>query len=161
MPWVVFGDFNEILYSYEKLGGAKREVRQMEAFRECLNKCGLVDLGFVGQKFTWCNGRDGDSRTKLRLDRMVANEEWLKRFPNARVFHTTMSISDHCLLKLNLRNKQNRRKPKKRFMFEAMWTRDDRCREVVESAWDSCGGDSSLELADRLKRCKENLQSWN
>ena len=89
----------------------------MEAFKGCLDKCGLVDLGFIGKKFTWCNGRDGVSRTKLRLDRMVANEEWLKRFPNARVFHTAMSILDHCLLKLKLSNRQNWRKPKKRFMF--------------------------------------------
>lgn len=129
----------------------------MEASRGCLDKCGLVDLGFIGKKFIWCNGRDGVSRTKLRLDRMVANEEWLKRFSNARVFHTAMSILDHCLLKLKLSNRQNRRKPKKRFMFEAMWTRDDRCREVVESAWDSCGGDSNLELSNMLKRCKENI----
>ena len=95
------------MYLYEKLGGVEREARQMEAFQDCMNKCGLVDLGFVGQKFTWCNGRDNDSRTKLRLDRMVANEEWLKHFLDARVFHTAMSISDHCLLKLKLSNKQN------------------------------------------------------
>lgn len=107
MPWVVFGDFNEIMYLYEKLGGVEREARQMEAFQDCMNKCGLVDLGFVGQKFTWCNGRDNDSKTKLRLDRMVANEEWLKHFSDARVFHTAMSISNHCLLKLKLSNKQN------------------------------------------------------
>lgn len=52
MPWVAFGDFNEILYSNEKLGEADREAKQMEAFRDSLNRCGLVDLGFVGQKFT-------------------------------------------------------------------------------------------------------------
>lgn len=48
MPWVVMGHFNEILFSDEKLGGVEREAKQMVAFRECLNKCGLVDLGFTG-----------------------------------------------------------------------------------------------------------------
>ena len=32
----------------------------MRSFRECLNVCGLMDLGFVGQRFTWCNERRGE-----------------------------------------------------------------------------------------------------
>ena len=103
LPWVVLGDFNEILFSNEKLGGVVCEVKQIVAFRECLNRCGLVDLGFIGQKYTWCNERFGGERTKLRLDRAVANEEWMLRFPDARVFHSSMSISDHCLIKLSLK----------------------------------------------------------
>ncbi|KAL0009842.1 hypothetical protein SO802_004950 [Lithocarpus litseifolius] len=92
---------------------------------------------------------------------MVANEDWMRRFPKARVFHSAMSISDHCLLKLSLNKGRNRVKPKKRFMFEAMWTRDDRCRKVVEIAWDSVGENPECELVDRLRCCKENLQKWN
>ena len=108
MPWVVMGDFNEILYSDEKLGGAEREAKQMVAFSECLNKCGLVDLGFIRQKYTWCNGRFWGERTKLRLDRVVANKDWMLRFPVARVFHFSMSISDHYLIKLSLKRDQNK-----------------------------------------------------
>ena len=52
MPWIVFGDFNEILNSNEKLGWLDRDARQMEGFRECLSKCDLFDMGFVGQRFT-------------------------------------------------------------------------------------------------------------
>ena len=48
MPWVVFRDFNEILHPGEKLGGAVREAKQMEAFSDCLDRCGLADLGFFG-----------------------------------------------------------------------------------------------------------------
>ena len=55
MPWVVFGYFNEIIHFDEKLGGVDRDARQMEAFRECLSRYELIDLGFIGQKFTWCN----------------------------------------------------------------------------------------------------------
>ena len=68
MPWVVFGDFNKITHQDEKIGWLERDVNQMEGFRECLSRCGLFDLGFVGQLFTWCNGRLGDHRTLLRLD---------------------------------------------------------------------------------------------
>ena len=37
----MFGDFNEILNSDEKLGWLDRDARQMEGFRECLSKCNL------------------------------------------------------------------------------------------------------------------------
>ena len=161
LPWVVLGDFNEILYSNEKLGGAMREAKQMEDFRDCLNRCGLVDLGFIRQKYTWCNGHYGGERTKLRLDRVVANEDWMLRFRDSRVFHSSMSILDHCLIKLSLKREQSRRPQKKRFMFEAMWTKDTRCREVVESSWDFGGNLSNVQLVDRLRNCKERLKSWN
>ena len=95
MPWIVFGDFNEIVYSHEKSEGLARDGKQMANFRDCLDRCGSFDLGFVGQRFTWCNGWYGDQRTKLRLDRMVANEDWLRLHPEANVHHFSMSISDH------------------------------------------------------------------
>lgn len=161
IPWVVFDDFNEILFSDEKLGGAERESKQMEAFRNCLNRCGLRDLGFIGQKYTRCNRRFGGERTKLRLDKAVANEAWMMRFLMARLFHSSLSISDHCLLKISLSRRQSRKPSKRRFMFEAMWTRDTGCREVVESAWDFDGGLENVQLADKLRNCKETLRRCN
>ncbi|KAL0011178.1 hypothetical protein SO802_006286 [Lithocarpus litseifolius] len=38
MPWVVFGDFNEITQSDEKLGDLERDARQMGVFRDCLRR---------------------------------------------------------------------------------------------------------------------------
>ena len=32
MPWIVFGDFNEITHQHEKLGWKERELKQMEGF---------------------------------------------------------------------------------------------------------------------------------
>ncbi|GMJ04188.1 hypothetical protein HRI_004088000 [Hibiscus trionum] len=45
-PWLVIGDFNEILLSSEKRGGRIRSARSMEAFRRALGDCDLEDLGF-------------------------------------------------------------------------------------------------------------------
>ena len=103
MPWVIFGDFNEITHSNEKLGWLERDANQMRVFRECLDNCGLTDLGFVGQRFTWCNEWLGYQRMLIRLDSMVANDEWRELFPEAKVHHVSMSASNHCLLVLFLR----------------------------------------------------------
>ena len=46
MPWLCFGDFNEILHLNEKTGN-DRCVTAVNDFRETVRCCGLRDLGFV------------------------------------------------------------------------------------------------------------------
>ena len=46
-------------------------------------------------------------------------------FRKAKVYHRAMPASDHCLLNLSLRCRANRKGGRKRFMFEAMWTREE------------------------------------
>ncbi|XP_023922453.1 uncharacterized protein LOC112033913 [Quercus suber] len=150
MPWIVFGDFNEITHPEEKLGWLDRDANQMRSFRECLSKCGLVDLGFVGQRFTWCNGRFGEQRTLIRLDRMVANGKWVEKFPDAQVHHFSMSASDHCMLALYLTKKKRTKPTKRRFVFEAMWARDERRREVIERAWDPLRDSCEFSIGGRI-----------
>ncbi|KAL9680696.1 hypothetical protein QQ045_012475 [Rhodiola kirilowii] len=82
-PWVVFGDFNEVLYSYEIRGG--RENWQMQNFRDALERCGLFDLGCEGYPFTFSNRRQGEHHVQARLDRVVVNLGWRQLFPRARV----------------------------------------------------------------------------
>jgi hypothetical protein len=48
----------------------------MGAFQNALTDCRLMDMGYVGPKFTWCNGRQGSEFTKERLDTAVSNGEW-------------------------------------------------------------------------------------
>ncbi|KAL0404334.1 UNVERIFIED_CONTAM: hypothetical protein Sradi_2074200 [Sesamum radiatum] len=45
-PWLVAGDFNEILEHSEKEGGPLRAEWQIRNFRNCLLSCELHDLGF-------------------------------------------------------------------------------------------------------------------
>ena len=58
LPWLMLGDYNELLSSHDKLGGNPLNPRQVQLFKECLDACGMVDLGFHGPKFTWVNKRD-------------------------------------------------------------------------------------------------------
>uniref|UniRef100_A0A2N9F204 Reverse transcriptase domain-containing protein n=1 Tax=Fagus sylvatica TaxID=28930 RepID=A0A2N9F204_FAGSY len=84
LPWCCMGDFNELVRLEEKQGRHNRSERQMQLFRDVLDDCGFVDLGFNGPKFTWTNNRMGDM-TWERLDRAVATPEWLLCFPSAQV----------------------------------------------------------------------------
>ena len=57
LPWMALGDFNEILYHYEKEEGRARLQRQLQAFHYALDDCALVDMGFTGDMFTWQRGK--------------------------------------------------------------------------------------------------------
>jgi hypothetical protein len=59
-PWICAGDFNEVLHSDEHFGLRDRDENQMELFRDCLDDCGLMDMGFIGPKYTWTNRQDGE-----------------------------------------------------------------------------------------------------
>lgn len=87
MPWVCIGDFNEITRLGEKTGGSIRVESQMQKFRECLDFCGLKDLGFTGLPFTWCNRRFDGTMVWVKLDRATAIAEWLLKFPSVRLHH--------------------------------------------------------------------------
>lgn len=55
IPWLVMGDFNELLESNDKLGGWLLISSRVQAFNACLSTCGLFDLATSGPTCTWTN----------------------------------------------------------------------------------------------------------
>lgn len=49
MPWLVCGDFNEVLYHYEMFGGLDKP--NMSKFHEALRNCHPIDIGFLRENF--------------------------------------------------------------------------------------------------------------
>jgi hypothetical protein len=45
------GDFNETLYGSKHFSATERLEPQMKAFRECIEDCGLNDIGLAGEPF--------------------------------------------------------------------------------------------------------------
>ena len=95
LPWVCVGDFNEITRLEEKLGGVIHAETQMQSFRDCLDFCGLKDLGFSGLPYTWCNRHFEGNVVWVQLDRAVASPEWVLKFPAVRLHHLSGLSSDH------------------------------------------------------------------
>uniref|UniRef100_A0A199U9R4 Endonuclease/exonuclease/phosphatase domain-containing protein n=1 Tax=Manihot esculenta TaxID=3983 RepID=A0A199U9R4_MANES len=50
-PWAMIGDFNEMVNPDEKFGGASFNYSRARV--DCMNTCGMIDLGYTGPKFTW------------------------------------------------------------------------------------------------------------
>ena len=58
MPWVLASDFNEPLTEEDKFGGRVVSVNRLLLFKDCLDKCNMIDIGFSGPRFTWTNKRE-------------------------------------------------------------------------------------------------------
>jgi len=93
--WLIFGDFNLILNSSEKIGGNSIDFHLTNLFNNTLNECDLHDLGYFGNKFTWTNNQPDNIHIKERLDRFCANSNWISSFPRYINRHLLRYSSDH------------------------------------------------------------------
>ncbi|KAA3465094.1 reverse transcriptase [Gossypium australe] len=154
-PWLVCGDFNEILYSTGKRGGILKEERKMESFKEALEECQLEDLGFSGEWFTWERGNFATTNIRKRLDRGVANERWRTLFPKGIVYHLPHSISDHCPILLNTMSERTRSRSSQ-FKIDAWWTTEESFEASVRQSWDSTSG----SIMEKLESLQRDLKEW-
>ncbi|KAL0676411.1 hypothetical protein Bca4012_004392 [Brassica carinata] len=93
-PWIMTGDFNEMIDPSEKLGGAARDIDEGKEFRQMLHANGLWNIKHFGYQFSWAGTRNNEN-VQCRLDRTVANKEWLDMFPQASATYLQKVCSDH------------------------------------------------------------------
>ncbi|KAL9681842.1 hypothetical protein QQ045_013631 [Rhodiola kirilowii] len=159
LPWVVMGDFNEVVSLKEVWGRGGRPNWQMANFRQALEECHLADLGYVGSPFTYSNRRKGNDEMRGRLDRAVGNSEWMQAHPKGQVHHLNIHVSDHCIIMLVIDSdgEWKRRRP---FRFAAMWMDNPEFSDVMIYIWEA-GRGCSGSWSERLDVCKEKLKAWN
>ena len=95
LPWMIADDFNEILLGEDKYGGRVVNTARALRFQECLNNCGMIDLGFLGPQYTWSNHHPLSHLIQERIDRAYANADWNVLYPDASVKHLKRAHSDH------------------------------------------------------------------
>jgi hypothetical protein len=134
-PWLCIGDFNMILSQSDKQGGRPYASSSSNAFHGLLDSCGMIDLGFSGNPYTWSNKRQGQYLIKERLDRGIANSHWVHLFPHYSVQHLPAYSSDHNPIILNtVPTDLTLPCP---FRFEEFWMYDPSCGSTISSAWSS------------------------
>lgn len=103
LPWLCGGDFNEIIYNSEKIGGLPRNsLPAILNFRLTLDECDLSDLGYRGPTITRNNKRGGRANAQERFDRYVGNSDWRQMIPEASVRYLSFFSSDHRPIELSL-----------------------------------------------------------
>lgn len=133
----------------------------MQLFREALDECGFMDLGFKGFPFTWSKHYRTGVSIWERLDRAVATVEWFSNFPGTRVHHIDSMTSDHKFLWIEQAGLEFQPK-KKPFRFEEMWLADKGCGETVEGVWlanfEEFGNQRVLK---KIEKCGKELAHWS
>ncbi|XP_062009065.1 uncharacterized protein LOC133725714 [Rosa rugosa] len=76
LPWMLIGDFNELVSSVDKNGGSFNG--KFGGLRNWINRNAMIDKGFQGSCFTWSN-----NMVKERLDRGFCNCAWRALFDEA------------------------------------------------------------------------------
>ena len=97
----------------------------------------------------------------LWLDRALVTQKWIDKFRDIRVYHLVKTTSDHYALLIT--DSFAPQSPwKRRFQFEAMWTRREDCRYVIKEAWTgSVRVNNPSDIMAGLKRCADELSRWN
>ena len=157
--WIITGDFNDITSNDEKWGGRVREEWTFRDFRNFIESNNLVDIGFVGNPWTWSNNWDRNGEVKERLDRALCNAGWFHVFDRAQCKHVENLGSDHSMLLIDSCPPQG--KKKKRFSFDKRWLQREGMKQVVERAWRlGSGGSRMFKVKKKIVNCRIELLKW-
>ncbi|XP_062118643.1 uncharacterized protein LOC133832295 [Humulus lupulus] len=158
-PWIVLGDFNDILSKEERIG-ARVKYKSSQAFQMCIAACYLEDIKYSGNFFTWNNKQKGQDRIYSKLDRILANQAWLNDFPVADVHFLNEGIFDHSPAILTVYpDLISGRKP---FKYFRMWKSFSGFQELIHA---DCSrpvdGTMMYRVVQKLKRLKDTLRAIN
>ena len=103
-------------------------------FKECLDKCSMIDIGFSSPHFMWTNRREVQALIQERIDRVFVNPSWCLLYPEARVVHLIRCYSGHSPMMLEVlpRVISGRNRP---FKFQTCWLTDPTFPKLVSQAW--------------------------
>ncbi|CAL8174658.1 unnamed protein product [Prunus armeniaca] len=155
LPWLVLGDFNDIVSMDEKCGGNFDQGGKR--FGEWIDRNHLVYLGFSGAKFTWCNKRNAEGIIWKRLDRGLCSIDWRLLFPEAHLMHLPRVNSDHCPILVRLDSKHYPNRANVPFRFQAMWMSHPDFKDFVTNLWSSGDGHAVHRTASLVAP----LGTWN
>lgn len=148
------GDFNQIIHPNEKLGGKPPLNNKLQAFQDFMSINGLLDLKSTGLKFTWCNLRT-HQLILAKLDRSLANLEFINLFPNALLTNAHLFNSDHNPIIFSSNDHNSFKRPYL-FKIELLWfSIDFFFPKVLNSQSSSC-----TPFLSKLESLSCTLRDW-
>ncbi|XP_074277560.1 uncharacterized protein LOC141601194 [Silene latifolia] len=158
-PWVVLGDFNNMLAMNERIGSEFSNA-ELKGFQECVAHCGLVDIPAQGAFFTWNKKHEVGDMVFSRIDREMINDDWLTCFPdNITTFHPK-GLFYHCPCTMVLKPVMEKKRGS--FNYFDMWGHDDNFLAIVNQVWDTkIDGVEMFQIIKKLKALKKPLEELN
>lgn len=159
-PWMVCGDFNEILEPRESSNPAIiNSTRAMREFASCLSDIGVFDLASQGPRFTWSNHRPSDPIGK-KIDRCLVNDRWQLSYPKGFCSFEPSEFSDHtpCHIRLTSTRPEF---GSRAFMFPSYLANLPSFVPTIKDCWIQFGAPAKnlTSLCYRLKQLKSPIKT--
>ena len=148
IPWVVMGDFNEVLYPHERRG-AEVITQGMRDFQDFTLDLQLIDID-IGQQYTWLR-RNAASK----IDRIFIDKELLELFPFIKAYCKERMFSDHFPIILSTAQLKWGPTP---FRALECWLEEPSFLKTFNAEWLQL---SEFPLEKKLKLIKRPLKEWN
>ncbi|XP_062075606.1 uncharacterized protein LOC133779692 [Humulus lupulus] len=158
-PWVVLGDFNDILNRDERIGDRVRHNSNND-FMNCVSYCQLEDVKFSGNFFTWSNKQQGSDRIYSKIDRVLANQAWVDSFTIAEAIFLNEGIFDHTPAILTVHS--DIPSGKNPFKYFRMWSSHPQYHQEVSRVWhQTVKGTKMFQVVTKLKDLKAIFKDLN
>ena len=161
-PWILLGDFNQIAATNEhySVTPPNYSLRGIEDFQNCLRENQLVDISSRGGFFTWSNHQQ-DNPIIRKLDRALANDEWLSAFPSALAIFDPPGASDHSPCIVEVENQPDY--SKKCFKYFSFLSTHPTFMAALTEAWEGNleVGSHMFKLGRQLKAAKLCCRTLN
>jgi hypothetical protein len=160
LPWCFIWDFNAIIGAHEYRGRFNPARSRMEDFQTWSDSYNLIHLNTRCSEFTWSNGRDGNSLTERRLDRVICNQALIDCCSSLSATTLVKHRSNHFPLFLELHNSLETFASQ--FKFFRMWTLHPDCKSIVQDVWNILVIDCPMFILNKkLRNIKERPRVWN
>ncbi|XP_060965582.1 uncharacterized protein LOC133034505 [Cannabis sativa] len=157
--WCLMGDFNEILAKEERVGLRVSSWPDGD-FLQCVACCNLEDIKSSGNFFTWTNKQHGGDRIFSKIDRVLANQEWLNKYETAEVVFLNEGLFDHCPAIISLYPVvASGLKP---FKYFRMWKAHSKFESCLVDIWSKqLSGSKMFQVVTKLRSLKVALKDIN
>lgn len=155
-PWIIMGDFNNVLRENDRLGGKVVMEAKYEDLASMMEKMDLYEKDSQGDHFTWSN-KKSNRMIFSRIDRIIANIPWHQQHINYTLFIMELEILDHSLLCLKTPGQVHLQKSHFKFLNVVIQT--EGFLSTVKEDWDRpMEGSAMLVLWKKLQRLQLTIR---
>ncbi|KAJ6767708.1 hypothetical protein OIU74_021554 [Salix koriyanagi] len=156
IPWVLLGDFNATMNITDSIGGNTQWNRHKQAFGDCLHNAELHPLPYRGIKYTWTNGQDEGGLIMKKLDWIISNAVFARKWPDAQAQFMPKTVSDHSPMLLHIKHAHYQ--PNRCFKFLNLWAEREDFLPHIASIWQGLvNGSPMFRLSTKLQWAKTSL----
>ncbi|XP_022868499.1 uncharacterized protein LOC111388067 [Olea europaea var. sylvestris] len=156
LPWMILGDFNNVLKFDKNSNGAEVTPYEIKDFANCCLRVGLTDVRSIGCLYTWI-----DNSTWSKIDKVMVNDIWVQNgayvFPDLLPFRCLFDHSP-CIVSIHDRMVNTR----KSFKFFNRWTNHEDFNDIILASWNfNVVGTKKLILCKKSCKLKGALNELN